>query len=196
MSDDRARWDARYHGEPQLGALEPAAFLAAHASLLPIAGRALDVACGAGRNALFLAERGLDVLGVDVSPVGLALAQRAAAARGLSLELVAADLRAFALPRAAFSVVTCIHYLERSIFAALEAAIAPGGVLVFETFTRDQLAFPEAHPRRAEFLLAPQELLRAFPSLEVVRYAEGEHRLADGRRATLAQLIARRACRP
>jgi tellurite methyltransferase len=191
MSEDRVRWDARYHNEPQLASLEPAAFLSSHAGLLP-RGRALDVACGAGRNVLFLAELGLAVTGVDVSPVGLELARRAARARGLDATLVEADLTRDPLPAGPYDVVLCNHYLERSLFGALEAAVAPGGVLVYETFTRDQLAFPEAHPRREEFLLVPQELLRAFPALEVEVYREGVHRLADGRRATLAQLIARR----
>lgn len=192
MSEDRARWDSRYHHEPQLGSLEPSAFISTHAALLPSRGRALDVACGAGRHALFLAQLGLDVVGVDVSPVGLELARQAAARRGLAVELVAADLLRMPLPRDRFSVVTCVHYLERSLFGALEASLCQGGLLLYETFTRDQLAFPEAHPRRAEFLLAPQELLRAFPSLDVVHYAEGPHRLSDGRRAALAQLVARR----
>ncbi|MEZ0230402.1 MAG: class I SAM-dependent methyltransferase [Planctomycetota bacterium] len=171
--------------------LEPAAFLSQHGAILP-RGRALDVACGAGRNVLFLAEMGLRAIGVDISPAGLELARRVAMARGLDVSLVEADLTRDPLPAGPFDVVVCVHYLERSLFGALEAAVAPGGVLVYETFTQDQLAFPEAHPRRKEFLLAPQELLRAFPALEVEVYAEGTHRLSDGRRATLAQLIARR----
>ncbi len=150
------------------------------------------MACGAGRNVLFLAELGLEVTGIDISPVGLGLARKAALARKLEVELVAADLTAFTLPERSFDVVVCIHYLERKLFPALEAALRPGGVLVYETFTQDQLAFPEAHPRRKEFLLEPQELLRAFPALEVEVYKEGLHRLSDGRRAVLAQLIARR----
>jgi len=190
MSDARARWDSRYHQEPALATLEPSPFLVAEASLLPDRGRALDVACGAGRNALFLAERGLRVVGVDISPVGLALARRAALARGLPVALAALDLERARLPEASFDAITCIHYLERSLFGELERALRPRGVLVYETFTRDQLAFPEAHPRRPEFLLAPQELLRAFPRLEVLRYAEREERACDGRRSVLAQLVA------
>jgi SAM-dependent methyltransferase len=194
MDDDRKRWDRRYHEEPRLASLEPAAFLVAHARELPPRGRALDVACGAGRNAIFLAERGLETVGMDVSPVGLELARGAAARRGVALELVAADLASpeRELPRNAFDVVACIHYLERSIFTALEDALRPGGLLVFETFTRDQLAFPEAHPRREEFLLAPNELLHAFPRLHVVLYSEGAGCLADGHRTVTSRLLARK----
>jgi SAM-dependent methyltransferase len=191
-TDDRMRWDKRYAASPSLAALSPAPLLLAHERLLPRAGRALDVACGAGRHALFLAARGLRTLGVDVSPEGLRLARNAALARRLSLDLVAADLSAWTPPAATFDVVTCIHYLERSIFPAIAAALRPGGVLVFETFTRDQLAFPEAHPRREEFLLAPNELLRAFPSLHVLHFEEGVRILEDGSRAVLATLFAER----
>ncbi|HZV00864.1 MAG TPA: class I SAM-dependent methyltransferase [Planctomycetota bacterium] len=192
MGDDRARWDKRYHEERHLASLAPLPFLVTNADLVPRAGRALDVACGAGRNAIFLAGLGLRVTGIDISPEGLELARSSAKERGVELELVAADLLRFPIPRGAFAVVLVSHFLERALFPALEAALEPGGVLVYETFTRDQLAFPEAHPRREEFLLAPNELLRAFPTLRVLRYAETTQRLTDGRRCSLAQLVARR----
>ncbi len=192
MGGDRARWDKRYHEERHLASLAPLPLLVTSAELLPRAGRALDVACGAGRNALFLSSLGLRTTGIDVSPMGLALARSAAKERGLELELVAADLLRFPIPEGAFAVVLVSHFLERALFPALEAALEPGGVLVYETFTRDQLAFPEAHPRKEEFLLGPNELLRAFPRLRVLRYAETTQRLTDGRRCSLAQLVARR----
>ncbi len=187
-SEDRARWDARYAAERQ--ALGPSPFLVAMADFLPPRGRALDVATGSGREAIFLAARGLSVVGIDVSPVGLGLARRRAEERALHLDLIAADLLRFPLPRAAFDVVTCFHYLERSLFPALEASLRPGGVLVFETFTTDQLAFPEAHPRREAFLLRPNELLRAFPGLHVQHYEEKVRFHADGSRSVTAGLVA------
>jgi SAM-dependent methyltransferase len=164
-----------------------------HATLLPRTGRALDVACGAGRHTIFLAEQGLEVVGVDISSVGLEIARSNAHARGLGsrVQLYELDLTRD-LPDGVFDVVVCLHYLERTIFDGLAKRLKPGGLLLFETFTRDQLAFPEAHPRRDAFLLAPNELLHAFPSLCVVEYSEKEERLSDGRRAVLARLVARR----
>jgi SAM-dependent methyltransferase len=192
--EDRTRWDCRYREEPHLGALAPAPLLVAHADLLPERGRALDLACGAGRNAMFLAARGLETTGIDVSPAGLSLAKKAAEQRGLSVELEEADLDAhdFSLEPASWDAIVVVHYLNRSLFSHLEEALRAGGVLFYETFTRDQLAFPEAHPRREEFLLAPNELLHAFPRLHVLHYEEKTWRLAGGERATMATLFARR----
>jgi len=192
MREERERWNRRYHEEPALAALEPSAFIVDHASLLPREGRALDVACGAGRNALFLAERGLETTGIDISSAGLELAGAMSRKRGLSVELIEADLTRHSLSEAHYAVIACLHYLERSLFPALERALAEDGLLFYETFTRAQLAFPESHPRREEFLLGPNELLRAFPGSQVLFYEEGAERLADGRRAVLARLIARR----
>ncbi len=194
MNDERQRWDARYHEDVSLRTLTPSSFLVDRAGLLPRTGRALDVACGAGRHTIFLAEQGLEVAGVDVSPVGLELARSEALKRGLAsrVQLRELDLTTDPLPDGAFDVVICLHYLERKIFEALEARVKPGGLLFFETFTRDQLDFPEAHPRREAYLLVPNELLRAFPSLCVVEYSEREERLTDGRRAVLARLVAMR----
>jgi SAM-dependent methyltransferase len=193
MSEDRVRWDRRFREEPRLARLAPTPILVAHADLLPARGRALDIACGAGRNALFLASRRFDTTGVDISSAGLALARATAAERGLSVELVEADLASpgFTLEPASWDVITVVHYLERRLFPTIESALRPGGILFFETFTRDQLVFPEAHPRREEFLLERNELVRAFPRLQVIHYEEKLWRLAGGERAVVATLFAR-----
>jgi SAM-dependent methyltransferase len=186
------RWDAKWRAAGDRAARAgPSEALTALDSLLPRSGRALDVACGAGRNALHLAARGLAVTGVDVSPEGLAIARREAERRALVLDLVEADLRTWRPPAASFDLVVVIDFLDRALFLALEAALRPGGLLVYETATRAQLAFPEAHPRRPEFLLEDNELLRAFPRLTVLRYDEGPRALADGSRAVRARLLAR-----
>lgn len=188
----RARWDARYRDDRRAASAPPAEVLRGLGGLLPRSGRALDIACGAGRNALFLAAQGLVVTGLDVSPVGLALAAAEARARGLTLALAATDLARAALPEGRFDVVCAIDYLERSLYGPIARALVPGGLLVFSTSTTAQLAFPEAHPRRAAFLLTPGELLAAFAGLEVVRYDEGVRRAADGSRSVRATLVARR----
>ncbi|MBI3726505.1 class I SAM-dependent methyltransferase, partial [bacterium] len=154
-------------------------------------GRVLDVACGAGRNALFLASLGLEVTGVDVSEQGLLLAKKAAEARGLSLTLVTADLDAFPI-EGEWDAIVCFHFLDRKLYPRLPLALRHGGLLAVETFTREQLAFPESHPRREEFLLGPNELLETFRGLHVLSYEEGMLRQGDGSRAVLATLFAER----
>jgi SAM-dependent methyltransferase len=164
---DRARWDARWSGvEP--GA--PSPFLVALDDVLPRAGRALDVAGGTGRNALWLARRGLDVTVADVSPAGLAQARAAAARAGVALRLVEVDLEQSPLPAGPFAVVVSIDFLSRALFAEFPRVLAPGGVLVYVQATRRNL---ERHPHPgARFLLDDGELPSLLTGLDVVRYEE------------------------
>ena len=165
----------------------PAAWLAMHRRLLP-AGDALDVACGRGRHALWLAEQGRRVTAIDRDEVALHELAEEARRRGLSLVTELADLEteSASLPAAAFDVVVVVHYLHRPLFPQLLAALRPGGVLVYETFTTAQAA--RGKPSNPEFLLRPGELRDLVGSLEVLESREGEF---DGR--DVASVVARKA---
>ena len=190
--DPRRRWDERYTTAREPG--PPAGLLLDWLEHLP-RGRALDIACGAGANTLLLAERGVgQVFGVDISPVALKIAARAARRRRLSVHLLAADVTVFPLPFARFDTICVFRFLERSLAPRLVAALRPGGVLIYETFTLDQLAFGYG-PRSASWLLRPGELPGLFAKLSVLHYAEGV-RDEHGRPAALAALVARREATP
>ena len=167
---DRARWDARYRDRgPEHGA-DPSPILVALDDLLPRRGCALDVAGGAGRNACWLARRGLDVTIADVSPVALELARAAAAAAGVTLRLVETDLETDPLPDGPYGLIVSIDFLCRALFAAFPAALVPGGLLVYSQATRANL---ERHPHPgARFLLDGGELRSLVGGLEVLSYAE------------------------
>lgn len=124
---------------------------------LPGTKRALDVACGRGRHALLLAERGYRVDAVDYAPAALATLQNAARERGLPIACVAADVTAWPLPPARYALVLVVNFLDRALFPALRASVAPGGVLLYETHRRDD-ADPSHSAVRADFQLAPGEL--------------------------------------
>jgi len=186
---NRVHWDARYRehqGRPPsalLGRWLPRlASTVAHA-------RALDVACGTGRNALLLAQHGWRVLGVDISPVALGIARQEARAHGVDLDLVALNLDAWTLPHAHFDLICVFRFLDRSLCARLPTALKPGGTLIYETFTIAQRAY-EGGPRADAFLLQPGELPALFPTLAVLEYAEGiVHE--DGRPRALAGYVGR-----
>ena len=200
-TSDFAEWDRRHREAANGAGPDPASFVRELLPLLP-QGPALDVACGTGRHTLLLAGRHQHVTAIDGSAVALEIvAERARAAnhpvrrvkdlRGIAtarpeIDLVQADLEQTALPVGAFAVILCVHYLQRSLFAHMEQALAPGGVLLFETFTRAQLAF-EGGPKNPEYLLEPGELRRAFPSLRLLFYRE----LRAGK--GIASLIAQKA---
>ena len=174
---DRERWNERWRAAAAARDLRtPSSFLVDAAPLLPTVSRdhtprALDVAGGPGRNALWLAARGFDVTLVDVSPVALDLARTAAATAGVSLTLVETDLESGALPCGPFELVLAIDYLHRPLFAAFPGVLAPGGLLLYAQPTRRNLE-RSAHPS-ARFLLGDGELPSLVPGLDIVRYDEG-----------------------
>lgn len=183
MKEDAERyWDERYRAEETAPERGPASFLVAHRFLLPPRGRALDVAMGTGRNALYLASLGYEVTGIDVSGVAVERCRQEAARRGLRIEAVHADLESYRLPQAAYDVVINFYYLQRNLAPQLEGALRPGGVLVFESFTREQRRFGWG-PQNDEFLLRPGELREMFAGLDVLAYREG---LVEGDRGTKA----------
>jgi SAM-dependent methyltransferase len=165
----------------------PAPFLEEVLPLLP-RGRALDVASGSGRDAVYLALNGFEVEAWDHDPEALARARGLAARHGVTLTTVLADLerRDPPLPAAAFDAVVCFRFLHRPLFADLERTLKPGGMLVVETYRRGQERF--GRPKQRRFLLEPGELASAFPGLTVTRYEEPE---PEGGPVT-ARLLARR----
>jgi tellurite methyltransferase len=177
---DRERWNAKYREEEAIA--QPSPFLVALADLLPRRGRALDVAGGSGRNALWLLRHGLQVTIADISDV--ALQRAAAAAEGL--RTVEVDLESEPLPEGPWEVIVCSHFLQRPLFSQFPALLAPGGFLVVAHPTVVNL---QKHPRPGrEYLLAEGELHALVKGLEVVRFEEGW--VESGRHE--ARLVARK----
>jgi SAM-dependent methyltransferase len=153
---------------------EPATWLTSHRSLLPATGDSLDLACGSGRHAIWLAEQGFRTLAVDRDAAVIGSLSQEAARRGLSIETRVVDLESgepFLEPDS-FDLIVVVHYLHRPLFPALVRAIRPGGALVYETFTRAQAA--RGKPTNPEFLLEPGELPLLVRPLEVAASREGD----------------------
>jgi tellurite methyltransferase len=169
---DRDRWNAKFlQGEAQ--SAEPDRLLIEACSALP-AGRALDLAGGAGRHALWLAQRGWTVTLADISDEGLALARRRAADAHLTLATrrePAAETLAWAVQtHHCFDLVVVVWCLVRESFAALPSILAPGGLLLYKTYTSDHTRYREGHSLSTA--LRPGELGAAFPALITVLYRE------------------------
>lgn len=190
---DRERWERRYREGAYADRTHPAALLAEWEPKLP-RGRALDVACGAGRNALFLASTGRRVDAVDISPTALDRAREAAAVRGLDVRWIEADLAPdpdAALPEGPYDLIVVVRYVHRGLVAPLWRRLAPGGALLCEQhLDSDEDVIG---PRRSEFRMRRNELLRGMlamgPDVEIRYYHEGIVTDPDGRRAALAQLV-------
>lgn len=190
---DRERWDERYRLGAYVEREHPSAWLVSCLSRAPV-GRALDVACGAGRNALHLAELGYAVTGIDVSRVALARAAESAAARGVGVDWCEQDLDDGPGVAGPFDLIVLIRYVDLPLVGLLCGMLAPGGCLVVEEHLathRDDVA----GPRNPAFRVAPGALGIAARSLTVVETFEGETTDPDGRPVVVARLLARRAVR-
>lgn len=190
MSDVARFWDERYRQGDPLGR-KPASLLVKNRRLLPSRGRALDMAMGTGRNALYLASLGFEVMGIDISPVAVERCRQEAERQGLKVTPILADLESYRLPKEDYDLIINFYYLDRSLSARLVEALKPGGVLVFETFTLDQLAFGWG-PTNPDWLLRPGELQAMFPRLETLLYREGVFDSERGKKA-IASLIGLKA---
>ena len=187
----RDRWNARRREGFEPFPATPSPWLLEHADLLRGPGRALDVACGDGRDALLLAGHGYDVDALDVSDVAIEALQAAAGERALAIHPRAVDLEHDPLlPAGEYDAVVCFNYLQRDLFEPLARALRPGGLLVCETFARDHI--DELGKRfNPAFVLERNELLHAFAGLHVVHYREGVVERSGGERG-LAGIVARR----
>lgn len=200
MSDaDRARWNERYRAGSHAERGHPCPLLTIWRDALAAehpGGRALDVACGRGRNALFLAEAGFTVDALDVSDVAIGDARRRGAQLGLTVDWQVADLDHAALEAQAYDVVVVARYLNRARIPDLIDALRPGGTVVYEQHVElDPVVdpgTPVGGPRTRGFRLRANELLRLFLGLCVRHYEEGVFRDPDGTRMALARLVATR----
>jgi tellurite methyltransferase len=189
---ERDKWDTRYRDGAYENRTHPTALLAEWLPRLP-RGRALDVACGAGRNALYLAANGYAVTALDISRVALDRAETAAAERGLTVEWLCADLDEDperALPAGHFDMIVWVRYVHRTLMPHLVTRLAPDGVIVCEQHFAT--GAPVAGPRSAEYRLPPGELRRSAQGLHVVHAFEGPAVDPDGRSVALTQLIGRK----
>ena len=160
-----------------------AARASGYAGRPPAPHRALDVACGSGRHALLLAAAGLEVHAIDRDAAAIEALRAAAGKLGLALRAEVRDLEAGGAgpaaplgPAGAYDMIVVFHYLHRPMLPALVRSLAPGGLLLYETFTVDQAA--RGHPKNPAFLLEHGELPRLVAPLEILRQREGEF---DGR---------------
>jgi len=194
-------WDTRYAGEAFMYGTAPNDFLREQVGMLPTGGRVLCLAEGEGRNAVFLAERGFAVTGVDGSKVGLEKAQRLAQQRGVKLETIVADLREFDLGQARWDAIVSIwcHVppdLRATLHPKIIAGLKPGGVFLLEHYHPKQLDYRTGGPPDAALLVTRADLERDFATLTEMYAFEGEREIHEGSghagRSFVTQFIGRR----
>ena len=199
---DRDKWNARYLAGAYEERTHPSALLEHWASRLQVTGaapRAIDLACGSGRNALFLARRGWRVDAVDISSVALERLQSAAEAEDLPVNCVERDLHPASSALDGFAdshydLALSMRYTDIPLVEALPRVLAPGGHLIAEMHLN--AGRQVAGPRSSRFRVAPGELRKAGSGLELLHYHEGLVTDPDGRTVALAQLVGRQPRTP
>jgi len=194
-------WNNRYSTKDLIYGNAPNDFLAQMAHLLPARGRALDLGAGEGRNALFLASRGLDVLAVDQSEVGLQKAQQRAQDLALNLRTQAADLNDFAAEPASLDAVTSIFVhlpatLRAAVHQRVRAWLKPGGIFLLETYAPDQLSRNTGGPKDPALLAPLETILKELDGLKIEHHAALVRNVTEGQfhsgEASVVQVFARK----
>ena len=180
------RWQERYATDEYRFGTAPNAFLASQAKLLPKSGKALAVADGEGRNGVFLAEHGLDVLSLDFSPNAQAKARKLSAARGVTISVEQADVINWSYPPVAFDVVAAIFFQFAAppdrdrIFAGIKRTLKRGGLLLLEGYGPKQLEYKTGGPGILENLYTLEILEAAFGDFALLDIREYDAELHEG----------------
>jgi SAM-dependent methyltransferase len=195
-------WEARFSEPGYRFGTAPNLFLTSQAHRLKPVQKALCVADGEGRNGVWLAERGLDVLSVDFSPKALAKAQDLAAARGVTVTIQQADLAAWQWPTAAFDVIVAIFIqfaepdFRARMFAGIKQALREGGWLLMQNYRPEQLAYATGGPKQVENLYTRALLEEAFGDMAFIEIKEHDSVIREGSghdgMSALIDLVARK----
>ena len=176
---DREKWDTRYRKNQ--GGSKPSPILTKYWSLAPV-GKALDIACGNGRNSIFLAEMGFDVDAVDISK----MATDQLAGINPNINVICTDLDTWEIPPNRYELIVNIRFLDRRLFPMIQNSLKPGGVLIFESFMDGE---------KDKYCLKKNELLRAFLSFRIVYYEEKKTEHSE-KFDQIASLVAIKSERP
>lgn len=202
---DLDRWNQRFSGEDYLFGTAPNGFLASQRSRLQSGQRALAIADGEGRNGVWLAGQGLDVLSIDFSPVALGKAQRLAAQQGVPLQTRRADLERWDWEPERFDVVAAIFVqfarpeLRTAIFQGIKRTLTPGGLLILQGYRPEQLRYGTGGPPHAENMYTAAMLSTAFRDFDILHLEEHDSVIAEGQghhgMSALVDLVARKPAR-
>lgn len=173
-------WNKKYDRNYYIFGKGPAKFLLDNYHYLPLPNKSkvLDMGMGEGRNAVFLAQKGYQVTGVDISAVAIKKAQQLAKEIGVRIKTVEASFREYPIKEGEFDAIICFYFVDRDLLRKMVKWIRPGGIIFFETFTSNQLKVKgfNSNDYTPQDFINPQELLTLFPSsLKILKYEEPLH---------------------
>ncbi len=185
MKSDRKRWDQRFKGKKFALGKKANSFLRRHITLLP-KGKALDLATGEGRNAVFLAQHGFKVDAVDISEIGLRKTQESAGKRIVRVHTILADLDTYQIKRGEYDLITNFYFLNRNIIPKIKRGLKKGGMVIFETYLLEHQRLHTGGPKNPKYFLKANEPLQLFKGFRILFYREGVFE-EGGRRKAIAR---------
>jgi tellurite methyltransferase len=188
---DQKRWDKRFQEKKFALGKRANAFLRKHVGLLP-KGKALDIATGEGKNAVFLAQQGFHVDAVDISEVGLKKAENLAQELGVKIHTALVDLDTYQIEKECYDLIANFYFLNRSLIPEIKRGLKRGGKVIFETYLLEQRALSTAGPKNPKYYLKPNELLMLFNGFRILLYREGIFKEGKRKKA-IASLIAEKS---
>ncbi len=172
--DSKTQWDQRYSRPTFIYGKTPVKFLAENYHYIPFESTVLDMGMGEGRNAVFLAQKGYKVTGVDISSVAVKKAFLLAQEFGVKIKGVVASLKDYKIAPNSFDAIICFYYVDRSLVEKIKTWLKPGGVVIFEAHTVKER---ESHKKNdpVDDYLREQELLKLFSGMRILKYEEPLH---------------------
>jgi tellurite methyltransferase len=173
--DSKAQWDEKYSRPTFIFGKSPAQFLAANYQYIPFEGTVLDMGMGEGRNAVFLAQKGYKVTGIDISSVAVKKAYILAQEFGVKIKGVVASLQDYKIQPNSFDAIICFYYVDRSLIEKIRTWLKPGGVLIYEAYTLKEKTKKRPDLVDDNSYLKEQEPLKLFPGMRILKYEEPLH---------------------
>lgn len=173
QKDIKGQWDMLYGRSGFVYGKKPAKFLAENFHLIPKAGKVLDVGMGEGRNSVFLATKGYEVTGIDISSVAIKKAEELAKEYDVTVLSILGDAKKYQFKPNNFDAVLCFYYVDRELLPVLINLIKPGGYLYYEAYTLDQKIKSGLKDTQDDYYLKSGELKTLLKDLKIIKYEEG-----------------------
>lgn len=168
-------WDKKYSKRSYIYGKAPEKFLAENYDYIPQNAKVLDVGIGEGRHAVFLAQKGYDVLGIDISSVALKKSKQLAREYKVRIDTILGSFKSYKFKEGQFDAIINFYWVDHSINNKLKKFLKPGGVLIYEAYTTNQLKKKGFEKHNPEHMLSPGELLKLFPDMQILKYEEPMH---------------------
>lgn len=173
--DSKSEWDQAYARPSFLFGKSPAKFLAENFDYLAPGSRVLDMGMGEGRNAVFLAQKGHKVTGVDISSVAIKKSNVLAKEFGVKVKGIVGTLTKYNFPENHFDAIICFYYVDRALTEKIYKWLKPGGVIIYEAYTEKQKKMKGHRKYSDDQYLQPRELLTMFDGMNILKYEEPMH---------------------